>query len=140
MIFYICFEVGIIKRWRNLPCFFVKQSIGEKTCVILPVFHSLTGSDFTKPFFGRSKTNSFKKLLSKPEYGFNVIHEYWSCWYWGSNVFCVHVIYNRPKWEKSPVAMRSCMLEKTKKKVCTYKITAARSKVLNYENIASTFV
>ena len=29
--------------------------------------------------------------------------------------------------------MRCCMLEKAKKKVCTYKITAARSKVLNYE-------
>ena len=28
---------------------------------------------------------------------------------------------------------------KGEKKSCTYKITAARSKLLNYENIASTF-
>ena len=41
--------------------------LGEKICAILPVFHSLTGSNFTKLFFGRSKINSFKKLLSKPE-------------------------------------------------------------------------
>ena len=29
---------------------------------MLPAFHSLTGSDFTKPFFERSKISSFKKL------------------------------------------------------------------------------
>ena len=45
----------------------LSSQLGEKICAILPAFHSLTGSDFTKPFFGRSKINSFKKLLSKPE-------------------------------------------------------------------------
>ena len=35
--------------------------------------------------------------------------------------------------------MQCYMLEKAKKKVCTYKITATRSRVFNYENIASTF-
>ena len=35
--------------------------------------------------------------------------------------------------------MQCCMLEKEKKKkVYTFEITAARSKVLNYENLAST--
>ena len=29
------------------------SQLGEKTCAILPAFHSLTGSDFAKPFFGR---------------------------------------------------------------------------------------
>ena len=48
--------------------------------------------------------------------------------------FVLYVIYNLPK------VMRCCILENAKKKnVCTYKITAARSKVFNYENIASTF-
>ena len=45
----------------------LSNQLGEKICPILPVFHWLTGSDFKKPFFGRSKFNSFKKLLSKPE-------------------------------------------------------------------------
>ena len=41
--------------------------LGEKIGAILPAFHSLNGSDFKKSFFGRSKINSFRKLLSKPE-------------------------------------------------------------------------
>ena len=55
--------------------------------------------------------------------------------------FVLQVIYNRPKREKAPGDSRYAMLYvgKGEKKVCTYKITAARSKVLNYENIASTF-
>ena len=118
----------------------LSSQLEEKICAILPAFHSVTGSDFTKPFFGRSKINSFKKLLSKPESNesMNTDHvDMEKVMY-----FVLHVIYNRPKREKSPgnIAMRCCMLEKAKKKkVCTYKITAARSKVLNYENIASTF-
>ena len=31
----------------------LSSQLGEKICAILPAFHSLTGSDFTKPFFGR---------------------------------------------------------------------------------------
>ena len=118
----------------------LSSQLEEKICAILPAFHSVTGSHFTKPFFGRSKINSFKKLLSKPESNesMNTDHvDMEKVMY-----FVLHVIYNRPKREKSPgnIAMRCCMLEKAKKKkVCTYKITAARSKVLNYENIASTF-
>ena len=55
--------------------------------------------------------------------------------------FVLHVIYNRPKREKSPGDSCCAMLyvKKDEKKVYTYKITAARSKFLNYENIASTF-
>ena len=49
--------------------------------------------------------------------------------------FVLHVIYNCPKREMSPGDIEKAK----KKKVCTYKTTAARSKVLNYENIASTF-
>ena len=43
------------------------SQLGEKICAKLPAFHSLTGSDFTKSFFGRSKINSFTKLLPKPK-------------------------------------------------------------------------
>ena len=55
--------------------------------------------------------------------------------------FMLHVItiVRNEKNHLEIVAMRCCMLEKANKKVRTYKITAARSKVLNYENIASTF-
>ena len=67
----------------------LSSQLGEKICAILPVFHWLTSSDFKKPFFGRSKINSFKKMIFKPEYGFNVIHEYWPWWHRESNVFCV---------------------------------------------------
>ena len=120
----------------------LSSQLGEKICDILPVFHSLTGSDFTKPFFGRSKISSFKKLLSKLESmdlmsSMNTDHvDIEKVTY-----FVLHAIYNRPKREKSPGDSRYAMLYvgKDKKKICTYKITAGRSKVLNYKNIASTF-
>ena len=94
----------------------LSSQLEEKICAILPAFHSVTGSDFTKPFFGRSKINSFKKLLSKPESNesMNTDHvDMEKVMY-----FVLHVIYNRPKREKSPgnIAMRCCMLEKAKKK------------------------
>ena len=140
----------------------LSSQLEEKICATLPAFHSVTGSDFTKPFFGRSKINSFKKLLSKPEsnesmntdhvdrekvmyFVLHVIYNRPNTYHVDIEKvmhFVLHVIYNRPKREKSPrkIAMRCCMLEKAKKKkVCTYEISAARSKVLNYENIASTF-
>ena len=94
----------------------LSSQLEEKICAILPAFHSVTGSDFTKPFFGRSKINSFKKLLSKPESNesMNTDHvDIEKVMY-----FVLHVIYNRPKRGKSPrkIAMRCCMLEKAKKK------------------------
>ena len=36
---------------------------GEENCSVLPDFHTLTGSDFTDPFFNRSKIQTFKKML-----------------------------------------------------------------------------
>ena len=100
----------------------LSNQLEEKICAILPAFHSVTGSDFTKPFFGRSKINSFKKLLSKPESmdlmsSMNTDHvDIEKVTY-----FVLHVIYNRPKRATSPGD-----IEKAKKmKVCTYKIIAA---------------
>ena len=70
----------------------------EKICAILPAFHSLTGSHFTKPFFGRSKINSSKKLLSKPE-SINLMSSMNTDDVDIAKVtyFVLHVIYNRPK-------------------------------------------
>ena len=39
---------------------------GESVCKILSSFHALTGSDFTKTFYRRSKIPSFKKMLTQP--------------------------------------------------------------------------
>ena len=87
----------------------------EKIGAILPAFHSLTGFDFMKPFYGRSELNSFKKLLPKPESmdlmpSMNDIEKL--------TYFVLHVIYNLPKQENhlEIVSMRCCMLEKAKKK------------------------
>ena len=115
--------------------------MGEKICSILPAFHSLTGSDFTKPFFRRLKINNFRKLLAKPESmdlmpSMNTDHvDIEKVTY-----FALHVIYNCPKRDKSPTSLYDAVCwKRRKRKVCTYKITVTRSKVFNYENIASTF-
>ena len=81
--------------------FSLSSQLGEKICAILPVFHSLTGSDFTKLFFGRSKTNGFKNFLSKPESmdlmsSVNTDHVDLE----EVTYFVLHVIYCRPKREK----------------------------------------
>ena len=84
---------------------------GRNMCYTL-AFHSLTSSDFTKHFFWRSKINSFKKLLPKPESmdlmsSMNTNH---------ADIekvthFVLHVIYNRPKREKSPPNQKSLAMK-----------------------------
>ena len=76
----------------------LSSQLGEKICAILPVFHSFTGSDFTKLLFGRSQINSFKKLLSEPESidlmsSMNTDDGDKE----KATYFVLHVIYNRPK-------------------------------------------
>ena len=73
---------------------------------MLPAFHSLTGSDFTKPFFERSKISSFKKL-SKLESmdlmsSMNADHVDLE----KVTQFVLRVIYYRPKREKPLGDMR----------------------------------
>ena len=93
----------------------LSNQLGEKICAILLAFHSFTGSDFTKPFFERS----FKKLLLKPESmdlmsSMNTDHvDIEKVTY-----ILLHVIYNRPKREKS---LGDLCWKRRKKKVCTYK-------------------
>ena len=79
----------------------LSSQLREKKCAILPAFHSLTGSDFMKLFFGRLKINSFKKLLSKPE-SINLMSSMNTDYGDIEKVtyFVLHIIYNCPKQEK----------------------------------------
>ena len=45
----------------------LSSHLKEKICALFLAFYELTDSDFAKAFRVRSKRNSFKKLLSKPE-------------------------------------------------------------------------
>ena len=85
--------------------------LGSKICSILPAFHSLTGCDFTNPFYGRSKFGSFKNLLKKPgmeeklsSLSTDVIDV--------DDVtdFVLRVVYNRPNIEKTLGESRYAML------------------------------
>ena len=78
-------------------------NLGEEICDILPCFHALTGSDFTKTFFRRTKANSFKKMISAPSNTRLLM----SLKNQKADVlevtdFVLHIIYNRPKQEKKP--------------------------------------
>ena len=90
--------------------------LGTEICSILLAFHVLTGSDFTNPFYGRTKVTAFKKLQQKKVYcskleslgsesvNFDEIVD-----------FILHIIYNRPLKEKTPGESRHSMLLTAKK-------------------------
>ena len=85
--------------------------MGDRICNILPSFHALTGSDFTKTFFRRSKIQSFKKLIAHPENADLLV----SLNSQQANIndvmdFILHATYNRPKREKTPEDSRYAML------------------------------
>ncbi len=87
------------------------EHLGDGICKTLPAFHALTGSHFTQPFFGRSKYRSFKKMcqnldstlllssLSSAESHVDEVTD-----------FVLHIIYNRPKKEKTPGDSRYAMI------------------------------
>ena len=54
-------KVGI--KYHNVSA--AASEFGESICKILPSFHALTGSDFRKTFYRRSKIQSFKKILTQ---------------------------------------------------------------------------
>ena len=98
----------------------IATELGELICTILPSFHALTGSDFTKPFFWRSKTQCFKKSIAQP----STTHSLSSLSSEKVNLsdvidFVLHTVYNRPKREKTPGESRYAMLfvKKGKKNV-----------------------
>ena len=83
----------------------------------LPAFFFLTGSDFTNPFFGRTKVTSFKKLLLNVMYCSKLD----TLGTESVNIdditdFILHIIYNRPLHEKTPGESRHQMLLKARKR------------------------
>ena len=85
--------------------------LGEQICKCLPAFHVLTGSDYTQPFFGRSKFCCFKKMQKNPD-TMILLSSLDSTDADVDKVidFTLHVIYNRPKKEKTPGDSRYAML------------------------------
>ena len=84
---------------------------GQRICNILPSFHALIGSDFTRTFFRRSKIQSFKKLIANP----NNADLLQFLTTENANIsdvtdFVLHVIYNRPRRERTPADSRYAML------------------------------
>ena len=75
---------------------------GQEICDILPSFHALTGSDYTNPFFNRSKIQSFRKMLKTPN-SHKLLQTMSSGTVDVSEVtnFILHIIYNRPLNEKN---------------------------------------
>ena len=122
----------------------LSSQLGEKICAILPAFYSLTDSDFKKPFFGRSKISSFKKLLSKPESidlmsSMNTDHVDIE----KVTHFVLHAIYNRPKREKSPGDSRYAMLhvgKRRKKKFASTKSLPSDQKSLTMKILRAHLV
>ena len=98
------------------------EHLGPELCECLPAFHVVTGSDYTQPFFGRSKFQIFRKVQKN-------LHMLTLLSTLGSSEpnldevvdFVLHVVYNRPKKEKTPGESRYAMLfhHKAKKRVLT---------------------
>ena len=121
------------------------HGLGKECCTNLPGYHTLTGGDFTYPFFRRTKFQGFKKMqkmnrsielletLGTPEPNIQEI----------SN-FILYVIYNRPKKEKSVTESRVIMMfSKKGKGKCSKKSTKSippDEKSLKMKILRSNFV
>ena len=85
----------------------VSDYIGAEMCEILPCFHALTGSDYTNPFFGRTKIQSFKRMVTAP----SLVSLLSSMKTENLDIpvvikFILQIIYNRLKTEKTPSETR----------------------------------
>lgn len=103
--------------------------LGENICSVLPAFHALTGSDYTQPFFGRSKFKCFQKMQKNPETSekLKTLNNLDADQYEITD-FILHVIYNRPITERTPGDSRYAMLfGKGKRKHAKRKFTTSRS-------------
>ena len=96
------------------------SEFGESICKILPSFHALTGSDFSKTFYRRSKIQRFKKMLTQPPL-INLLSSLATVRVDIAQIInlVLHIVYNRPKREKTPGESRYAMLfvKKGKNKV-----------------------
>ena len=94
----------------------IADHLGRNICDILLAFHTLTGSDFTNPFYNRSKIYAFKKML-KTRNSYQLLPSILSG---QPNIpevtdFVLHIVCNRPKKEKTPGEARYTMLMQKKK-------------------------
>lgn len=96
------------------------SEFGESICKILPSFHALIGSGFTKTFYHRSKIQSFKKILTLPS-AINLLPSLATVRVNVAQIigFVLHIVYNRPKRDKTSCESRYAMLfvKKGRKKV-----------------------
>ena len=109
-------KAGII--YHNVSA--AASEFGESICKILPYFHVLTGSDFSKTFYRHSKIQSFKKMLTQPT-AINLLSSLATVKVDVAQIidFVLHIVYNKPKWDKTPSESRYAMLfvQQRKKKV-----------------------
>ena len=91
--------------------------LGDECCRNLLAFHALTGSDFTYPFFGRGKNQSFSMMMNLRKSKTRVV-SVGKLDTLGTNEpnvgeiidFILHTIYNRPKSEKCARDSRAKMI------------------------------
>ena len=65
----IYFQQGTSSSKQGITCYNVTplvNELGNNICNVLPAFHALTCSDFTRTFYRRSKIWSFKILMKTP--------------------------------------------------------------------------
>ena len=96
------------------------NEFGESMCKILPSFHALTGSDFTKTFYRLSKIQSFKKILTQPS-AINLLPSLATVRVDVAQIidFVLHIVYNRQKRAKRhlvKVDMPCYLLKKGKRR------------------------
>ena len=120
-IFYFCQGTSSRKAditYHNVSA--AASEFGESICKILPSFHALTESDFTKTFYRRSKIQSFKKMLTQLS-TINLLSSLATATVDVAQIidFVLHIVSNGPKREKTPGESRYVMLfvKKRKKKV-----------------------
>ena len=87
------------------------NELGNDICNVLPAFHALTGPDFTRTFYRRSKIQSFKKLMKTPSKA-DLLRSLQTENAIVSEVidFVIHIIYNRQNHERTPGDSRYAML------------------------------
>ena len=95
----------------------LRINLGPELCDILPGFHALTGCDYTRSFYGRSKFVIFKKILKNTQLCKLLTslssQSIDSCYLID---FVLHVVYGRDKSEKTPRQSRYAMLFINKKR------------------------
>ena len=89
----------------------LSNRLGPRICKILPAFHALTGCDYTRPFFGRTKYGTFKKMLTSPKCADLLITLTTTAVNMDEVVdYILHVVYGRKRNERTPGESRYAML------------------------------